>query len=107
MPLLAGLFISLFSGFATFLAAYVTRKLAAGITAMVVFGALTAALYAALSLLLNSIAVTLPSWPGMEVAAWVAFPSNAPTCVGAVISARVAIAVYWWNVKSLQFLADA
>ncbi|HSD40089.1 MAG TPA: DUF5455 family protein [Rhodocyclaceae bacterium] len=107
MPILAGLLINLFGGLATFLAGYITKKLAAGVTAMTVFGALTLALYGALALLLNSIAATLPSWPGMEVAAWVAFPDNAPACVGAVISARVAIAVYWWNVRSLQFLADA
>lgn len=105
MPLLAAWLSSMFSGFVSLFAFWFGRKFALGMAMAVIFGGMTAALYAALSLALNGLAVSLPSWPGMEMAMYVAAPTNLPTAVGALISAEATIALYVWNTKLFKLVS--
>lgn len=105
MPLLAGLFLNLFGGLAGYFGAWVSKKLAFALAAVGVFTAITIALYALLSGLLNGLAALMPNWPGMEWAIYMAVPSNLPAVVAAVIAADSAVALYRWNVENLKILA--
>lgn len=105
MPLLAGWLLTLFSGLAGWFGAWVSKKIAFALAAVGVFSAATVALYGVLSALLNGITATLPTWPGMEWAIYMAVPPNAPAVVAAVISADAAVALYRWNMENLRLLA--
>lgn len=104
MPLLAGLFISMFSQFAAFLGSYMARKYAVGLAALAVLFTITAAMYGALSGLLNGLNAVLPNWPGMETAVWVAAPPILPVAVGACIAADITVAVWQYNKQQMKFL---
>lgn len=107
MPILAKLLASLFGGLIAWLANLLGKKWALGLTFAGVFTGLTVALYAALSLLLNGLAATLPGWPGMEIAMWVAAPANLPAAIAAVLSAEASLTLYAWNVHLLRTVATS
>ena len=104
MPLilwLATLLGSLFSGLATFLVQYFTRRaliIAAAVTAISV---LTVAFFAAVLGILNALLGAVPQ-PVLIGASWF-MPSNAPSCFAAIVTAHALRWVYEWNVKVIQF----
>lgn len=105
MPLLAGWMTTLFSGLAAFFGQWLSKKLAFAAAAVGVFSGLTAALYAGLSAALTGLAATLPDWPGMQWAWYMATPDNLPGVVSTVIAADAAVALYRWNVENLKIMA--
>lgn len=105
MPLLATWLASIFSGFVSLFAFWLGRKFALGMALAIIFGAMTGALYGVLSLALNGLAVSLPSWAGMEMAMYVAAPNNLPGAVAALIGAEASIALYVWNVKLFKVIS--
>jgi len=105
MPVLAGLFLAIFTEIAAFFANYVGKKLALGGAAVATFGVMTLALYGTLALLLNGLAFAMPSWPGLSLSIWVAIPPAVPSGVAAVIAADSAIALYQWNIRNMQLMA--
>lgn len=102
MPILAKLLSSLFSGLVAWLASLVGKKWALGMVFAGVFTSLTVALYGSLSLVLNGVMTTLPSYSGMELAMYVAAPNNLPIVISAVLSAEATMTLYVWNVKLLR-----
>lgn len=107
MPALAAFFGSLFTGMVGLFASWVGKKYAFGLALAAIFGGMTAGLYGALSLALNGLAVSLPSYPGMQLAMYVAAPNNLPAAVGALLSAEATIALYQWNVKLFRTISGA
>lgn len=107
MSVLANLLAGLFYGLVGFFAKWVSKKAAVAGAAVTVFTSLTVALYAALSAGLTGLAQTLPSYPGMELAVYVAAPAILPVAVSAVLAAEAAAALYRINVVILMTVAQS
>jgi hypothetical protein len=98
--------LSVFQQFAAFLATWMSKKVAFAAAAVTTLGLLTAALFIALGVLLNSVALALPPLSNLSQAIlYVVLPSNLPLCIGACISADTALALYRWNVENLRLAA--
>lgn len=105
MPILAGLLVALFDKLLAYFAQYFTKKVALGLSAVAIFAGLTTALMVTLKALITGAMAFLPSYPGMEVAAWVAVPGNLVPALSACIATDSAVALYRWNVENLKILA--
>jgi len=105
MPVLAGLFLAIFTEIAAFFANWAGKKLALGGAAVATFGIMTVALYGGLSLLLNGLSFAIPSWPGFALSVWFALPPEVPAGVASVFAADSAIALYQWNIRNMQLMA--
>lgn len=104
MPILAGLFTGIFSSLVSFFGQFMAYRFATIVALIGVMTAVTAAFYALMSTILNGVSAALPTWPGMEIAVWVAAPDVLPVAASAAISADVAAAVYRWNLQQMRFL---
>lgn len=103
MPLLGGLLVTLFSGLASYLSAWMAKKAAFAVAAIATFGLLTVALIAALQALVAGVVLAFPEVdPVVLSIVWMVLPDNATTCVGIAIAADTAIALYRWNVENLR-----
>lgn len=107
MPLLATLLSNLFGAVAGWLATFVGKRLAVGMTAVATLAGLTATFYGAMSLLLNGIAAGVPSMPGAEIGMWVACPNNLPVCFSAILSCDVTVALYRWSLKNIGIIIQS
>ena len=107
MSVLAALLQALFGGLVSVFALFIGRKVAVSVVAVGVFTALTVALYGALSLGLSGLSMSLPSWPGFELALWVAAPPHLPVAVSAVLAAEAAATLYRINTQILVMIANA
>lgn len=101
IPWLAGILGALFSGLVAFFVQFLTKKLA--LTAAFVTGsiALFSVFFGVCWAILQGIVVASP--PELSDAMRFLIPSNAPACMGAYLSARVARWVYDWNTRVIQF----
>lgn len=104
MPLLAGLFVTLFGNIAAWFGAWLTKKAALGAAAVTTFGILTGAFYGAMSLLIAGLVTTFPAVEHQALL-WVALPDNVALFVAATIGADTAVALYRWNVENLRLTA--
>lgn len=99
---LGQLLITLFVGLATFLAQWLSKKLALGLAAVATFGIITTALF----VLLRSTLSTLSSSSSIGgVAAHffgAAIPPVAPMCISAYTTVWVGCTLYRWQVKALD-----
>lgn len=105
MPILAGLFLSIFTEIASFFGRWFGKKLSFGAAAVGTFSIMTTVLYGTLSLAMNGLVGALPSWPGVQISIWLATPNVVPVGIAAVIAADSAIALYQWNVRNIQIMA--
>lgn len=91
----------LLSGISTFLAEtfgrYLSRKLSKLAGALVTLGALFAAAYASLSLLLSSLSIQFPPEYSSLLAAFL--PDNTMFCISTVVSARFIKAAFDWKAR--------
>ena len=105
MPVFAALVASLFGSLASFFAAWVTKKTALGLAAVTVFGLLTVALMALIATSVNA-ALSMDALPAGVVTGFAMFmPDNFTACMSSIIAAKIAVALYRWNVKNLELLA--
>jgi len=100
MPLLAAWFGSLFASTVSFLALYITKRVAIVLVAIAAIIAMTASFIAAIEALLVGIAVATPA--EISIAASWFIPSNATTCLSIILSAYLARWVYEWQIKIIQ-----
>ena len=106
MPLLAGLFLSLFSGLASFFAAFVTKKIAFAAAAIASFAILTTAFYAAMLTLLAGLLSSFPEGgAAVQTMLWVALPDAVPLMVSVTLGADTAVALYRWNMENIRLAA--
>lgn len=101
IPFLAGVLGQLFAGLVTFFVSFFTKKLAltaAFITgSLLLFGVFFAVCWGAFQ------AIIYASPPELGLALAFLVPSNAPACMGAILTVEVARWVYDWNTRVIQF----
>lgn len=102
MPLLASLLSGLFGALVEFFARYFTKKVALATAAVAAFGALTLALWAAVTVALAGIAYSFPGGSAVAVGVWLMVPDNGPACISAIISIDTAVGLYRWNMENLR-----
>lgn len=103
MPLLAGLFGSIFSGLVSFFVQYVTKKVALYAAAVVSLGLLTTALLLAFSAALATIHYALPVAYGTLTAF---LPANLGLCLSTYSAMALVKWVYDWNTTIVLKLAS-
>lgn len=108
MPLLGGLFVSLFSALVAWLTTYVTRKVAFGVTAVVGMSALTAALF----LLFRGIVAALGSYTTGAPAIFLdalamVIPPAAAYCLSTYYTLWTACTVYTWQRDLIHLFAKS
>lgn len=107
MQLVALFFGSLFAGVVSFLAQYLTKKLAITVAAIAAFAALTAGFYAALSSAMGLLIYSLPDNHGLSIGLWIGIPDIAPLCFSVAWATDVAVYLYKWNVTNIKLAVSA
>ena len=104
MPLLGGLFVTLFGGLFGFLVQLLGARLAIAAAAVASFSALTVAFFAAAGVILSGIEATLPEVIGTGL--WLFIPDIAPACLAAIVTADGMVALYRWNAGLVKLAAS-
>lgn len=104
MPYFAVVIGTLFASLLGFFAKYFTKKIALGLAFIALLIAITAAFVATIEALFLSIYYFAPV--ELNSAMSMFLPSNFKVCISAIIGAKLALWVYTWNVKVLQFKFD-
>jgi dipeptide/tripeptide permease len=108
MPLLGGLFTTLFSGFAGWLAQWFTRKVAFGLAAVATMTGLTAALFVLMRATLAATASMQNGAPAIFMQALqMAIPPIAPACISTYVTVWTACTVYTWQKDLIHLFAKA
>ncbi len=100
MQLLGALFISLFSGFASFLAAYVSKKVAFGVAGAALIGTCIVALLATMRLVVAPLAAAVFSTQYGALMGMV-FPPISTSCLAAYAAVWSACVLYGWQRASI------
>ena len=100
MPLLAQLMSSLMGSIAAFFGLSLAKKTVFGATAIAAGFVLTSAFVLFVNGLLVGIVYVFPTWVGTWLFAII--PSNAAACIGAYMSARMALFIYRYNMENLK-----
>lgn len=108
MPLLGGLFVSLFSGLVAWFTQWVTRKVAFGLASVAAMSALTLALFVAMRVTLGELGGMSASGPSMFIQGiGMMIPPVAPACVSSYVTMWTACTVYTWQRDLLHLFAKA
>lgn len=100
MPLLAQLMASLMGSIASFFGLSLAKKTVFAATAIAAGLVLTTGFVLFVKGLLVGIVYVYPAWGGTWM--YAAIPSNAPACIGAYMSARMAAFIYRYNMENLK-----
>lgn len=106
MGILAGFLASMFGMLVSWFSYWMAKKVAVALAAISAFGVLTVALFAALSLLVNSLLVVFPG-EVLSTFLWLAVPDTVAPTIAAVIACDTAIAVYQWNTQNVKIAYQA
>lgn len=101
IPWLATILGSLFAGLLQFFTTYLTKKLALTAAFVTASLALFAIFFAVCWSAMQGIVYASP--PELSYALRFIIPSNAPACLGAMLTVNVARWVYDWNTRVIQF----
>ena len=101
IPFLAGVLGSLFAGLISFFAKYMTKKLALTAAFIAASLSLFGVFFSVCWTVLQGIIFVTPPEISLALAFFV--PSNAPACLGAILTVNVARWVYDWNTRVIQF----
>jgi uncharacterized protein DUF5455 len=108
MPLLGGLFVTLFSGLVAWLTTFVTRKVAFGIAAVVGMSGLTVALFVVFRGLILSLDGYATGAHQMFVDALaMAIPPAAPFCLSTYMTMWTTCTVYTWQRDLIHLFAKS
>lgn len=105
MPVLGGLLLSLFGGFASFLAGFMAVKTAKIVAALAAFTALNVALWAAAAAIFATLGAVFPTI--VMTGVWVMVPDNATVCLSARLAWDTALALHRWNGLALDLAVKA
>lgn len=106
MPLFALFFGGVMSGFASFLATFLTRKVAVVSAALIALGTITGALLLGFNTLVTPlVAQMFSSQYGQFMG--LAFPPVAGTCLAALGTGWAACTLYAWQFKALSIAVQA
>jgi hypothetical protein len=106
MGILAGFLASMFGMLVSWFSYWMAKKVAVALAAISAFSVLTVALFAALSLLVNSLLVVFPG-EVLSTFIWLAVPDTVAPTIAAVIACDTAIAVYQWNTANVRMAYQA
>lgn len=98
LPWLASAIAAIFGAVVSWLATYITKRLAILVAALLLLATLTVAFIAAMEGLIAGLSLTVPY--ASVVALFL--PDEFTTLLGLYISARLLWWAYWWNVKIVQ-----
>lgn len=103
MPILGALLTSLFGSILTFLAAYLTKKIAFGVAAVAAYSTITLALYAVFRSVLNGLNGYVISMPEFwTLMLQISIPPAAPFCFSSYMTVWSACTVYAWQRDALD-----
>lgn len=103
MVWLANFFVSLAAGIITYFGKEVSKKTLFATAAVAAFVALTVAFVVAVKALAVGVVYALPAWAGPYIG--MLLPTNLAVCLGALISARLALAIYRYHVETLKLVS--
>lgn len=103
MVWLGNLLVSLVAGIFSYLGAKVSQKTVFATAAVTAFAALTAAFVVAIKALAMGIVMVLPAWAAPYIGTLL--PSNIAACIGAIVSARLAVSIYQYHVENLKIVS--
>ena len=106
MPILAGLLVSLFSGLASFLVTFLSKKVAVGLAAAATLGGLYGALVVFMNSAVNPLLGALFNTQYGQLIG-LAVPPLAGTCLGIIASTWAACTLYAWQKKALDVFVKA
>lgn len=106
MGILAGFLASLFATLVSWFGHWMAKKVAVALAAITAFGTLTIALFAALSLLVNSLLAVFPG-EVLSTFLWLAVPDTVAPTIAAVIACDTAIVLYQWNTQNVKIAYQA
>jgi len=104
MPILGGLLVTLFGSFATWLAQWVTKKVAFGVAAIATFAVLTAILYAVVAGILAAVSIAFPMGTN-DILCSIFYAINTDAALGlfaVTVAGDTAVALYAWNSENLR-----
>jgi len=99
IPFLAGVFGSVMSGLISFLAQFMTKRIAIVIAAIAAVVLVTGVFVGAISALVDTIQFSFPDYKY----AFLFLPSNFEDGFGAIVAAKVLRWAYDWNIKIIQW----
>lgn len=100
MQALGLFFVSLFSGFCSWIVQWFTKRTAISLGLIAAIVTLTVAIFAAINVIIDAIVVTAPD--GLtQACSWV-LPSNTFICVSAIMSSRILKWVWQWQVHFIE-----
>lgn len=74
-----------------------------GAAAAATFVTLTLAMWGVMIAAITALSYSMPSWLSSGIAQVI--PANLPACVSALVSARLARAIYEWHVENLKIMS--
>lgn len=102
MGLLGNWLTSLFVSLATYFGAWFTKRAAFITAGLATFAGMVAALYGAMAALVLGLSVSFPSGGMIATGVWLFVPDNMPICVAAMISADIALSLFFWQFVNLK-----
>ena len=105
MPLLGGLFLSIFTGLAAFFVQFVTRKIALGLAFVAFYATLTVAFIGFIKILAAALTAIFPANSYILMGFWMVIPTNFLPCVTALIAAYLAKAAYDYNKEATRWFS--
>lgn len=106
MPLLAGLIVTLFSGFASFLVTYFGKKATIGLALVATLATITGLLLVAMRTAIAAVAPVIGD-SNFAVGLSIAIPPNFSACVTAISGTWTACTLYSWKREALKLFAQA
>lgn len=97
---LANFFVGLVTKLVAYFGLRLSQKTIFATAAVAAFTALTAACMAAVKATAVAIVVALPPWAAGSIGMLI--PANTGACLGAIVSARMSVAIYRYHVESLK-----
>lgn len=108
MPLLGLLLTNLFAGIVAWLAQYFTRKVAFGVSGVVIMSAMTLALFVLMRSVLSGLSSQVVGMPAFWVMILgISVPPVAPFCVSSYITIWTGCTVYAWKRDMFNVLMKA
>lgn len=107
MPILAGLFSSLFSGLFSFFVKFMSHKAAVVLATLLLNSGLVVTLFAAQLTAIGAIQSSVPQNQYFLIGLWLAIPDNGPAVISACLSFDVVMAIYRWNTERNRLMTIA
>lgn len=100
---LGNLLVSLVTSIVTYFGAKLSQKTIFATAAVTAFSAITAAFVVAIKAIAMGLVYTLPGW--MAGAVGTMLPTNLAACLGAIVGAKMAVAIYQYHLENIKLIS--